>query len=174
MKDFNNHFEESNTAGTLSECFIEELTDEIKVISYLIQCVGDSVGTTGVPADPQVLNQALAQLCFKLDNVAEVLETVQEDIEGTESAADLTPLVLKVPGSDPVRIMAEDNLKTYQSLVGGYIERLPVTEEIEALCNENGLLQNLPKNCTINGQTIYGNIVFNTSDIDQISQLIQS
>ena len=95
MKDLNNHFEETNNTVNLTLC-LEEVMDEIRVISYLISAVGDSIGSIGVPSDWELLTMSLAQLSFKLFNVAEVLETVQSDLDSKDSdkAADLARQVL--------------------------------------------------------------------------------
>lgn len=37
-------------------------------------------------------------------------------------------------------------LKAYQKLVGGYVEMIHVTQDVKILCNEEGLLYNLPHN----------------------------
>lgn len=175
MKDLNNHFEETDNTVNLTPC-LEEVIDEIRVISYLVDAVGDSIGSTGVPSDPSLVNMALAQLSFKLSNVAEVLETVQSDLDSkdSEQAADLIPMVLKNPGSDPVLIMAEESVETLQSLVGGHFECCSVTEDIEAVFNENGDRNKMPASCTIKGYPVCGTVVFMTGDIEAVKQLIQS
>ncbi len=81
MKNMNNG---TTPSGTITPGFLEEVTDEIKCISYTISAIGDSVSATGVPADHEVLCQTLNRLSWKLDAVAEMLETGSADLEEGE------------------------------------------------------------------------------------------
>lgn len=80
----NNMNIETDTSGTLSPDFFDEITDEIKCISFTISAIGDSVATMGLPSDREVFNQTMARLSWKLDAVAEMLETVSADLEEGE------------------------------------------------------------------------------------------
>lgn len=59
------------------------------------------------------------------------------------------------PGKNPEERMIQNDLKTLQELVGGYIETVPMkfryansteTDRVELICNEEGKLMNLPRN----------------------------
>lgn len=57
--------------------------------------------------------------------------------------------------------MVEANLETYQSLVGGYIEVVPVGNENLMVVNEEGLIHRLPHNqkaSTLSGRNIVGDV----------------
>ena len=78
----------SNEAGSISVDFLESLTDEIKVSSYLIQCIGCSIAHTGVPSDPEVVHMACAEVAFHLDKAAEALETAMCDLMDDDTEED--------------------------------------------------------------------------------------
>ena len=52
-----------------------------------------------------------------------------------------------------------DTLENLQRIVGGYIEVFPVKEGVLIICNEEGKLQGLPYNCTVNGEPLVGDII---------------
>ena len=55
--------------------------------------------------------------------------------------------VVIVPRSEPAYIKEiENDLQTMQGIVGGYIETTKLTQGIRIVCNEEGLLKNLPQN----------------------------
>lgn len=70
----------TNTAGSINYDFLDALTDEIKSVSYMISAIGDSVFSTGLPSDPEVFNVTMAKLSERLDEVAETLDAVKEDL----------------------------------------------------------------------------------------------
>ena len=80
MKNMNNG---TTPSGTITPGFLEEVTDEIKCISFTISAIGDSVATMGLP-DREVFNQTMTWLSRELDAVAEMLETVSADLEEGE------------------------------------------------------------------------------------------
>lgn len=167
------HFEESNNGNIHSVCFWEEAIDEIKTVAYMMDAIGDSI-SVGVPSDPALVNQALYRLSVSLNEVAESLEEVSDDLIN-EDTADLIPIVMKLPGSDPVLIKAEESLKTFQNLVGGTIDTTEINDQISMVFNENGILDRLPENCKVNGHTFHGTILFiGTSSIEEIEQLINN
>lgn len=54
------------------------------------------------------------------------------------------------------------SLKTLQAYVGGYIEMIPFSEDKILVCNEEGLLNNLPYNLSASlmaGRALMGDIV---------------
>ena len=74
----------TDTSATLTPDFFEEVTDEIKCISFTIFSIGDSVASTGLPADTEIFSQTLAKLSLKLDAVAKMLETVSADMKNKD------------------------------------------------------------------------------------------
>lgn len=63
------------------------------------------------------------------------------------------------PGSATGRIRVIDqSLESFQSLVGGYIEGLTLTEEVSAYINEEGKLRSLPVN--VSGDVIIRELLF--------------
>ena len=49
-------------------------------------------------------------------------------------------------GQEPQVIELENDLKEMQDFVGGYIEAIPVTDELILVCNEEGKYLDLPTN----------------------------
>lgn len=73
---------------------------------------------------------------------------------------DTITVLVKHPGHTPHMVTILNELEPLQSLVGGYIEALPVSEKLLILCNEEGKLMGLPYNCTLVGEQLVGTIVF--------------
>ena len=69
-------------------------------------------------------------------------------------------VVIKEPGHLPVRKEIENDLKTFQELVGGYIEHVNVAEGVGMLINEEGKLYDLEENFKFRGDSIRGTAVF--------------
>ena len=65
------------------------------------------------------------------------------------------------PANDQIGQMMEirNDLKTLQSIVGGYIEAVPVGDGVVVICDEEGRLKGKPYNCTINGISFVGTII---------------
>ena len=66
----------------------------------------------------------------------------------------------KRPGCVPEFIEIPETLEAYQAEVGGYIEMVRVTSDLVILCNEEGKLQGLPRNCRLFGETFVGTLLF--------------
>lgn len=66
----------------------------------------------------------------------------------------------KRPGCVPEFIEIPDELEAYQAEVGGYIEPFRVTSDLVILCNEEGKLLGLPRNCRLFGETFVGTLLF--------------
>ena len=75
-----------------------------------------------------------------------------------------------------------DTLENLQRTVGGHIQTFPVDEKNVVLCNEEGLLENLPYNCTllddrslqyvrVPRQTFYGDIIVVGVDDDSFADV---
>lgn len=85
-------------------------------------------------------------------------------------------IVVKNIGKQAEIVEIKNELKPLQQIVGGYIEVLPLSNEILMVCNEEGKLKDLPVNfkLNINGHTdfIVGNVLFvgrNDVDFDSLS-----
>jgi hypothetical protein len=68
-------------------------------------------------------------------------------------------ILIKEPGKDPEVREVEHELKTFQNIVGGWIETVPILKNIILVCNEEGLLLNLPVNI-INNYKFCGTVFF--------------
>lgn len=69
-------------------------------------------------------------------------------------------VIYKEPGRDPVEVTVPNELRQFQSMVGGYIETIPYTKEILILCDEQGKLKMKPANIKLRGDFVVGPIVF--------------
>ena len=74
-------------------------------------------------------------------------------------------VVKKEVNKDFEIIEIEDDLRSYQEIIGGYIETIPFKENILMIVNEDGLSLNLPYNFSIKRDDhmvhpIVGNAVF--------------
>lgn len=71
----------------------------------------------------------------------------------------LITVIIKEPGKEPVvDHFFENTLEAFQEAVGGYIETVTFATDAVIVCNEEGLLLNLPENRTKLG-TLLGTIV---------------
>ena len=64
-----------------------------------------------------------------------------------------------VPGALPEQIEIENTLEALQKQVGGHIETVTLGSGFCAICNEEGLLMDLPYNCMINGALFFGPVL---------------
>ena len=75
-------------------------------------------------------------------------------------------------GRTNVEINIPNELKTLQDLVGGHLETVKVNADLSVVCNEEGLILNLPYNRVVNGQIIFGNFFITKFDgIDDFTDL---
>lgn len=69
-------------------------------------------------------------------------------------------VMIKEPGR-PCRMATIPNrLKALQEIVDGYIEVITITTDTAIICNEEGLLHDLPYNCEVVGHKFFGTILF--------------
>lgn len=69
--------------------FWDELSEEVKCISYMLSAIGDSVSSTGLPSDPAVFGCTLMRLSNRLDLLGEVFDEIYNDlIEDPEGEED--------------------------------------------------------------------------------------
>lgn len=73
-------------------------------------------------------------------------------------------VLVKKPGKLPEIKWLDNNLKTLQETVGGYIETVTLENGLLLICNEDGKLQGLPPNIRIGGDVIVGTVIACRSD----------
>lgn len=66
-------------------------------------------------------------------------------------------------------VYIENDLKTLQSIVEGYIEAVTITTDLVILCNEEGAIRGLPYNCRLFGYNFFGTLVFVGVDGDEFA-----
>lgn len=71
----------------------------------------------------------------------------------------LTTVIVCEPDRAPYKAEVEENLKSYQKLVGGYIQLIKLKTGLLLICNEEGKLNNLPFNMMIEGHKVVGTFV---------------
>jgi len=62
--------------------------------------------------------------------------------------------MIKEPGENWERREIDNNLKTFQGLVGGYIEVVNVRDDLLLIVNEEGVLQDLESNIYMRGTIV--------------------
>lgn len=68
--------------------------------------------------------------------------------------------IIKHPGKNPEPIEIDNTLETLQKLVEGYIETVSFATNMTIVCNEEGVWNAMPFNCTLFGHQLFGPIVF--------------
>ena len=68
-------------------------------------------------------------------------------------------VIIKEPGRAPRSVNVSPSLENLQKHVGGYLEYVRVSKNMVILCNEEGLLQQLPYNCTVGNIPFVGTII---------------
>ena len=64
-----------------------------------------------------------------------------------------------------------NSLQNLQKTVGGYIETIYLTDDVVVICNEEGLLQNLPFNMRLHDQELVGTIIVCGIEGDELTDL---
>ena len=83
----------------------------------------------------------------------------------------LVTIAVKEP-SKPWEIRSVSNdLKSYQDIVGGFIEHFGGLHGAELFCNEDGIMKELKFNIYFRGYPIFGNIFAVLPDEDDFSSL---
>ena len=72
--------------------------------------------------------------------------------------------IVKPVGQPPEVCNIPNTLEAMQSLVGGYIQLVPIGLGIDLLCNEEGLLLKLPVNCGFAGTIALVGLNLNTAE----------
>lgn len=68
-------------------------------------------------------------------------------------------VIIKKPGLPPHFATVRNELPYLQAVVGGYIEMVKVTTDCVIICNEEGRLMNLPRNCELCGVDFVGTVL---------------
>lgn len=64
-----------------------------------------------------------------------------------------------------------NSLQNLQKTVGGYIETVYLTDDVVIICNEEGLLQNLPFNMKLHDQELVGTLIVCGIEGDELTDL---
>ncbi len=80
-------------------------------------------------------------------------------------------VLVKRPGEIPRHVNVSNSLEALQKNVGGYIETVTLATDLVIICNEEGRLQGLPKNCRICGADFVGTILIAGRDGDEFADL---
>ena len=78
---------------------------------------------------------------------------------------------LKEPKKQPVKKWIPNQLEFMQMFVEGDIETLTVTAGAVIICNEEGKIKNLPYNCTVLEEQLFGNILLVGTDEDEFDDV---
>ncbi len=85
--------------------------------------------------------------------------------------ADKIRVLSKRPGQPPRSVWVTNSLENLQTAVGGYIEVVRLAVDAAVICNEEGLIHNLPYNCTIAGVALFGDILMVGVDGEEFCSL---
>ncbi|MBE6689857.1 MAG: DUF3846 domain-containing protein [Ruminococcaceae bacterium] len=69
-------------------------------------------------------------------------------------------VLIKQPGEKARWEEIENDYKTMQQIVGGYVERIRIFSDLAILCNEEGKLRDLPYNLNVLGVDFVGTVIF--------------
>ena len=79
--------------------------------------------------------------------------------------------IIKKPGEAPEITTIENTLESFQKIVGGLIQTVTIAEDLVIICNEEGLLMDLPYNCSVCGIDFVGPIIFCGTKEDEFSDV---
>lgn len=80
-------------------------------------------------------------------------------------------VIIKQPGREPYVTNISNTLDNLQKTVGGYIETVTLCSDLVVICNEEGRLRGLPRNCDVLGVDFVGTIVFARIDGDEFCDI---
>lgn len=80
-------------------------------------------------------------------------------------------VIIVEPGEEPYTKEINNELKDMQNIVGGYIEIVPLFHDIVLVCNEEGILLNLPYNRFIKGNEIFGTFFICKNEAPELTGL---
>ena len=78
---------------------------------------------------------------------------------------------IKEPGKGLELKEIENSLEELQHIVGGYIETVTVATDLVIICNEEGLINDMPYNCTLFGMQFFGTLIFAGTDGEEFCDL---
>ena len=64
-----------------------------------------------------------------------------------------------------------NSLKNLQNTVEGYIETVTVAYDLVIICNEEGVIRNLPFNCELCGHQFFGTLIICGADGDEFGDI---
>lgn len=73
-------------------------------------------------------------------------------------------VIIKRAGKAPEVAEIENNLRAFQTIVGGYVEAVQKADGSVIWCNDEGLIANLPPNVMVDGHGFYGDLVIGAVD----------
>lgn len=80
-------------------------------------------------------------------------------------------VLIKDPGKNPRHVNISDSLGNLQKTVDGFIQTVTIATDLVIICNEEGLIRDLPYNCTIYGAKLFGTIIMCGVDGDKFADL---
>lgn len=80
-------------------------------------------------------------------------------------------VILKKPGQKAEIVAIENSLEAMQKAVGGYIETVTVLPHLTVVCNEEGLLLDMPYNCEVFGIPFVGPVIVAGVDGDEFCSM---
>jgi hypothetical protein len=69
-------------------------------------------------------------------------------------------VITKRVGDVPREFEIVPTLDVLQRMVGGYIETIPLTGGLVAICDDEGWIRGKPYNCTVCGCDLRGDLIF--------------
>ena len=85
--------------------------------------------------------------------------------------ADKVNIYVKEPHGVWHKDTIDNTLKAFQKVVGGYIEVVTLERNTVIVCNEEGLLNWMPYNCTIDGNDFAGTIIMVKEDGEEFASI---
>lgn len=79
--------------------------------------------------------------------------------------------IAKKPGEDFKVVNVLNTLEALQEYVGGYIEVVQLYGDVAIICNEEGRLKKQEYNCTVDGISFVGNILFIGTEGEEFGDL---
>lgn len=81
------------------------------------------------------------------------------DLDNTKNDKNLIDVVVIERGKSPYMITIPDTLESYQSIVGRYIEVVPINDRVVILCDDEGKLKGKPANRRFENDVICGTFI---------------
>lgn len=99
-----------------------------------------------------------------INNVHDLLELNSIIKDGESIRYDKLKVLIVEPNIKPYTAIIENDLEVLQSLVGGYIETVYLSENAEIICNEEGKMLDLPANRRLGNDVIAGRFLIVGND----------